>query len=148
VRDQDDFETAFFKILLEKIEPALRAYSISVLCDYPASQAALAVVDGGVARRFEYFIGGVELSNAFLELGGRSANLERIEESLKRRRQLGLSTTPVDEDFLQSMDGDFTDCAGNALGMDRLQALLTGEADLDSIIPFRFGQQWRKHFIK
>src|SRR5690606_37435533 len=64
----DDFETAFFKLLLLKVEPYLKQFPIAVLQDYPPSQAALARVEGGVAKRFEVYIHGVELSNGSYEL--------------------------------------------------------------------------------
>lgn len=146
VRSDDDFDTAFFKVLLEKIEPAFAGFPLAVLYDYPASQAALAVVEKGVARRFEYFISGIEISNAFLELGGRIENLARIQDANTRRHELGLPVPPIDEDFLQAMDADFRECGGNALGFDRLLALLTGKFDLDAIIPFRFSSIWKPHF--
>jgi lysyl-tRNA synthetase class 2 len=145
VRDGDDFDTAFFKILLEKVEPALKQYPVAILHDYPASQAALAVVSGGVARRFEFFVNGVELSNAFLELPGRAANEARIRESAKKRAAAGLPPVPEDIDFLDAMAVELPPCAGNALGMDRLLAVLAGEPGIAGLVPFRNSSVWRDH---
>ena len=61
----DDFETAFFKLLLDAVEPGIARLGAVVLYDYPASQAALAKIEKGVAKRFEFYISGIELCNAF-----------------------------------------------------------------------------------
>ncbi len=145
VRENDDFDTAFFKILLEKVEPALALHQLAILCDYPASQAALAVVSGGVAKRFEFFVRGMELSNAFLELPGRAANESRISESSRRRAAAGLPAVPGDPDFLEAMSVSLPPCAGNALGMDRLLAAITGDSGISNMIPFRRSSVWRRH---
>ena len=68
VRLDDDFETAFFKLMLDLVEPELAKKNAIVLYDYPASQAALAKVVDGCAKRFEVYLNGIELSNAFWEL--------------------------------------------------------------------------------
>lgn len=145
VREDDDFDTAFFKVLIEKIEPALAKIPVVILCDYPASQAALAAVEDGVAKRFEFYVAGVELSNAFVELSGREANEARILESSARRTRAGLSDVPPDTDFLDAMSRGLPPCAGNALGMDRMLALLVGDPSIAGIIPFRDSAVWRKY---
>jgi len=145
VREDDDFDTAFFKVLLEKVEPALARHPVAILCDYPASQAALAIVSDGVAKRFEFFIHGVELSNAFLELPGRAANEARIKESSMRRSAAGLSAVPEDPDFLDAMSVALPPCAGNALGIDRLLAVIAGDPGISGLIPFRQASAWRGH---
>jgi len=145
IRGDEDFDTAFFKILLEKIEPALAQFPVSILCDYPPSQAALATISGGVAKRFEFFLNGIELSNAFLELSGRANNEARIRESSEKRKSAGLPPVPDDSDFLDAMDSGFPSCAGNALGFERLLALLLGDAGISDVLPFRHSSIWRKH---
>lgn len=148
IRGEEDFDTALFKVLLEKVEPALARYPLCILYDYPASQAALATVEGDVARRFEFFAGGVELSNAFMELPGREANAERIAAASARRKELGLPDVPVDGDFLDAMSKGFPPCAGNAMGFDRLLACILGAQDLSTVVPFRGGDPWRRHGIR
>lgn len=145
MRGDEDFDTAFFKILLEKIEPALAKFPVAILCDYPASQAALAVVSRGVAKRFEFFVHGIELSNAFLELPGRAANEARIQQSFAKRAEAGLPAVPQDSDFLEAMSVDIPQCAGNAMGFDRLLALLCGDAGIDRVVPFRRASVWRSY---
>ncbi|MEY4630248.1 MAG: lysine aminoacylase GenX [Pseudomonadota bacterium] len=148
IRGDEDFDTAFFKVLIEKVEPALAKFPLCILHDYPASQAALAVVEGDVARRFELFAGGVELSNAFFELPGKEANQARIREGAARRKLIGLPEVPEDTDFLDAMARGFPPCAGNALGFDRLLACILGVQDLDAVLPFRSASPWRPHLTQ
>jgi lysyl-tRNA synthetase class 2 len=139
VLPSDDFETAYFKILIDAIEPGLEACGVSVLYDYPKSQAALAVIEGDVAKRFEFYLGRIEICNGFLELASVPENEARIREANKKRLEIGKSPTMIDQDFLRAMGGGFPACCGNALGIDRLLAILLGHNDLDRIIPFRRG---------
>lgn len=139
VRPNDDFETAFFKILIEKVEPSLAAWPAVWLCDYPPSQAALATVEDGVAKRFELYMSGVEISNGFFELTSAAANRQRIAEATSLRQRAGLAVPPVDEDFLAALaHGDgLPPCSGTALGVDRLHAVLMGYDSLDQVVGFR-----------
>ncbi len=133
----DDFETTFFKILIEKIEPALARIPFSLLYDYPASQAALARVDQGVAKRFEFYVRGIELSNGFWELLGAAENRQRIEEAHQFRAQQGYEIPQEDQGFYEALEQGLPDCFGNALGFDRWLALLLGGDSLDCVLPFR-----------
>jgi lysyl-tRNA synthetase class 2 len=143
VKEGDDFETVFFKIILLVIEPALKKLGAAFLYDYPPSQAALAKVEDGVAKRFEIYVGGVELCNAFEELLSAKDNEERLHESFAKRSQLGKDVFPVDQDFIVSLAKGIPPCCGNALGFDRWLALLTGEPNLDKVIPFRRRKPFR-----
>jgi lysyl-tRNA synthetase class 2 len=133
----DDFETAFFKILIEKIEPKLEKLPGVVLYDYPASQAALAIVEGGVAKRFEVYINGIELCNGFKELLDHHENKIRIQEANILREQKGKEKVLEDLAFLESLKMPIPTTCGNALGLERWLALLQGAGSLDAVIPFR-----------
>lgn len=137
VQKTDDFETAFYKVLLEKIEPALSQMGWVVLHDYPPSQAALARVVGGVAKRFEFYINGVELSNGFYELCDLAENKKRIQESNILRKALGKDVPQEDLGFYDALAKGLPECVGNAVGFDRLLALILGAQDLCEVIPFR-----------
>ncbi len=137
VLPNDDFETAFFKLMIDAIEPAIEACGAAVLYDYPQSQAALAQVKDGVAKRFEVYLGRVELCNGFLELSSLEANKQRIESANQRRRDIGREPTAIDPHFLEAMAGNFPPCCGNALGIDRMLATFLGWHEIDGIIPFR-----------
>jgi elongation factor P--(R)-beta-lysine ligase len=126
-RDGDDWDAAFFRRWVEDVEPTLEGPVF--VTDWPAGQAALATVrtDGAwpVAERFEAFLGGVELANAFQECGEPGRLRRRWEAANARRVARGESPHPVDEAFLEAA-GRIPRSAGIALGVDRLVAALTG----------------------
>ena len=136
--DRDDL----LNLLLSHIvEPRLGAGRPSFLFDYPASQAALARVRPGdppVAERFEVFVGGLELANGFHELADPAEQRRRFEADLAERRQRGLPEVPVDERLLAALASGLPDCAGVALGVDRLVMLRTGARDIADVIAFPF----------
>lgn len=137
VRGNEDFETAFFKVLLDRVEPAIQRLGSVVLMNYPPSQAALAVVKGGVAHRFEFYVQGVELSNGFEELLDPALNRQRIDEANARRRAMGFEVPAEDAAFHAALARGLPACCGNALGFDRWLALILGEPTLDRVVPFR-----------
>jgi lysyl-tRNA synthetase class 2 len=99
--------------------------------DYPASQAALARVrddpDGWpVAERFELYLDGIELANGFHELGDMLEQRRRFTQDLQHRRQRGRRLAPLDERFLAALAEGLPDCAGVALGFDRLLMVALG----------------------
>ena len=140
VNEDDPFETAYYKCLLEKIEPELASYPAIIVYDYPCSQASLAIIQEQVAKRFEVYINGVELSNGFLELLNPEENESRIKSVNSQRLQDGLSTTNEDRHFYAALKSGIEPCCGNALGFDRWLSLLQGATNLDASIPFR--SQW------
>jgi elongation factor P--(R)-beta-lysine ligase len=140
-RQGDDFETSFFKILLDRVEPALAQLEQVILYDYPPSQAALAKIDSGRAKRFEVYLKGVEISNAFIELQSRDENLARITEANKKRQQNGAVAIGADSEFIDLLEKGLPACAGNALGVDRLMAVLTGCEALNDVMNFDFWAQ-------
>ncbi|MCP4871295.1 MAG: EF-P lysine aminoacylase GenX [Proteobacteria bacterium] len=112
--------------------------------DWPASRAALARVrpgrdaDGAVsAARFELYWRGAELCNGYHELTDASEQRARIERDNAARIELGKDPYPVDEDFLGALERGLPDCAGNALGLDRLLMVLTGADDIGDVRTFR-----------
>jgi len=126
--------------LVEKVEPGLSGHSKPVfLTDYPASMAALARLcptAPGIAERFELYIGGLELANAFAELTDAGEQRRRFLEEAKRREQAKKHVYPIDETFLQTMALGMEPCAGIALGVDRLVMLLAGAKTIDQIVAF------------
>ncbi len=143
VRPDDDFETSYFKILIDVIEPELSRHEAIFVYDYPPSQAALAKVKGGRAQRFELYLHGVELCNAFDELLNPDENLRRLEASNAQRQSIGTYPLPQDEDFLKALRSGLKDCCGNALGFDRLLALLLNLPGIGGLIPFRSNLPYR-----
>ncbi|MCX6118269.1 MAG: hypothetical protein NT027_12060 [Proteobacteria bacterium] len=137
VKLTDDFETAYFKTLIEVIEPKLAEFNVVFLYDYPPSQAALSKIEDGRACRFECYVGRVEISNGFFELLGTEQNKKVFRDSNKSRLQNGLVPVPEDTLFFEAIDKIKSSYSGNALGFDRWLALLCGQTTLDHVLPFR-----------
>jgi lysyl-tRNA synthetase class 2 len=109
------------------------------LYDYPATQAALAVVRPGdppVAARFEVFVNGIELGNGFRELVDAVEQRRRFEADLVTRRGAGLPEPPIDTELLAALEAGLPECAGVAVGLDRLLALLSGADSLADTLDF------------
>jgi lysyl-tRNA synthetase class 2 len=136
-RPGDDWETLFFRIFLERIEPHLGIGSPTILYDYPISMAALSRPkpdDPRLAERFECYVCGLELANAFGELTDAAETRRRFAADQARRQALYGETYPIDEDFLAALDHGLPDCAGIALGFDRLVMLATGAAHIEDVL--------------
>lgn len=133
-RAGEAWEDAFFRILLESVEPALRAPSF--LTHWPAPQAALARRDPADARaalRFELFVGGVELANAFEELTDPAEQRARLLADMAERTRRYADPWPVDEDFLAALEHGMPAAAGIALGFDRLAMLVSGAREIGDV---------------
>lgn len=109
---------------------------------FPAAMAALARLhpDGRTAARFELLVDGVELANGFHELADAAEQRRRFEADRARRRQAGLPVPGLDESLLAALDHGLPDCAGVAVGLDRVLLLATGASELDAVLPF----SWRR----
>ena len=126
--------------MVNKVEPNLPTTGPVVLMDYPAAVAALArrkPEDPRVAERWELYIGGIEIANAFSELTDPAEQRARFEACAAQRRALGKPVYPLDEDFLAALESGLPPAAGIALGVDRLVMLLAGAFSLDDVLPFR-----------
>ncbi|MEE2685828.1 MAG: EF-P lysine aminoacylase EpmA [Planctomycetota bacterium] len=127
-------------LLAEFIEPWLSDQP-TILYDYPASQAALAVIrqdDPPVAERFELYVNGVELANGYHELLDAGELRRRNEEANQLRIQDGRPGLPVESQLLEAMQSGMADCSGVALGVDRLVMLASGVTDIQEVIAFPF----------
>jgi lysyl-tRNA synthetase class 2 len=111
---------------------------LTFLYDFPASQAALARIDGEVAARFEAFWGPLELANGFHELGDADEQRSRFVEDVERRRTLRRPARHADELFLAALRHGLPPCSGVALGFDRLVMVATGAGRIDDVVAFPF----------
>ena len=138
--DKDDPpDVAFFKVFLDRVEPHLGVQKPTILCDYPAPMAALARRKSSapdLAERFEVYIAGVELCNAFTELNDPDEQRQRLEEEAAQRVREGNSAYPVDECFLSALEYGMPPSGGIALGVDRLIMLLTGASSIGEVMAF------------
>ena len=128
----------FDEIMGLDIEPQLGMVRPLFLYDYPARCGALArlkPVDSLVAERFELYIAGMELSNAFSELTDPLEQRARFEIENRARESIGKTVYPIAEPFLQALES-MPPAAGNALGLDRLVMLFTGAASIDEVVAF------------
>jgi len=121
------------------VGPRLGRERPSFICDYPASQAALARLKPGspaVAARFELYLDGIELANGFHELVNGAEQRSRFNQDLSLRRARGRVTPPLDERLLTALACGMPDCAGVALGFDRLVAIALGAPRLAETMAF------------
>jgi lysyl-tRNA synthetase class 2 len=126
-------------LLTHLVEPQLGRGRLTALYDYPASQAALARIRPGdppVAERFEVYLDGIELANGFHELNDAAEQRARFGRDLARRKERGLPALPMDERLLAALEAGLPDCAGVALGFDRLAMLAAGARSIQEALPF------------
>ncbi len=131
-------EDRFEEILAFQIEPHLGTEKPLFLYDYPVQMGALARRKPGapeIAERFELYIAGIELCNAFSELIDASEQRKRFETEIASRKSAGKTVGPMPEKFLESME-HMPDAAGCALGIDRLAMLFADVDRIDDVAAF------------
>ncbi|HIF9483053.1 TPA: elongation factor P--(R)-beta-lysine ligase [Photobacterium damselae] len=134
--DRDTLLQLLFSIGIEgKIGQEVPAF----VYDFPASQAALAQInptDNRVAERFEVYFKGIELANGFHELANGDEQLIRFEADNHKRIEMGLEPQPIDMNLVNALRAGFPDCAGVALGIDRLIMLALDLKHIDQVTAF------------
>jgi lysyl-tRNA synthetase class 2 len=125
-------------LLATVIAPTFEGYQF--IYDYPLAQASLARVrsdDESVAERFELFYNGIELANGFSELTDAGQQRRRFEQDNRLRIERGLPAHEIDERLLGALESGMEECAGVALGLDRLLTVLLGLESIDEVLTFR-----------
>jgi elongation factor P--(R)-beta-lysine ligase len=133
----DDWEALYFRIFLDRVEPFLGIGAPTILYDFPASMAALSrrsPEDPRLAERFELYVCGLELANAFGELTDAREQRTRFLADQAKKQTLYGETYPIDEDFLAALEYGLPPSAGIALGFDRLVMLATGANDIEEVL--------------
>lgn len=123
------------------VAPALGRDAPVLVYDFPASQAALARIRPGepaVAERFELFWRGVELANGFHELSDAAEQRARFAADRAWRQQHRRVCPPADAQLIDALAAGFPDCAGVALGVDRLLQLMCGASELQQVLAFGY----------
>jgi len=136
VSDDDTWSDIFSKVLVEHVEPRLGQGRLTVLCEYPAPEAALARTkpsDPRLAERFEVYACGVELANGFGELTDAAEQRRRFTEAMDEKVRRYGERYPLDEDFLGAV-GCMPPASGVALGFDRLVMLASGATRVDQVV--------------
>lgn len=137
VAADDRWEDIVFRVMFERIEPHLGAGVPTFLTDYPVSMAALSRQrpdDPRLAERFELYVCGLELANAFGELTDAAVQRARFEADMALQQQLYGRRTPIDEDFIAALTYGMPESAGIALGFDRLVMLCAGVETIEEVL--------------
>ena len=141
--EQDRRQSWLDLLFSHAVEPNLGHDLPTLVIEYPPATAALAktAVDkegNKVAKRFELYIKGIEIANAYDELADGQALRERFEQDNALRGRHNLSQMPIDEQLIAASD-DLIPCSGIAVGIDRLFMVITGASSLEEVIPFPSG---------
>ncbi|MEN9327290.1 MAG: hypothetical protein RI947_98 [Candidatus Parcubacteria bacterium] len=130
------YEDVFSQIYSQEIEPNLgvRGYP-TLLYDYPKEFAALAALnpDRKTAQRFEFYIGGVELGDCYSELTDPKEQEQRFQGEARKRRETGKSDHPIDKGFLEALKYGLKECAGIAIGFERLAMIFADISSIDAL---------------
>ena len=132
----DNWGDIFSRVMAERIELQLGNGRATILCEYPITQAALARAKPGdprVAERFELYVCGVELANAFGELTDAAEQRNRFEAAMAEKARIYGERYPLDEAFLAAL-ADMPEASGIALGFDRLVMLATGAQRIEQVL--------------
>ena len=128
-------------LMSTQVAPRFPKDRFTFVYDYPASQAALSRIregDSPVAERFEVYWGDLELANGFHELTDADEQRARFNAERAQRRQQGAQVPPLDERLLAALEKGLPDCAGVALGLDRLLMVCLGKTVINDVLAFGF----------
>ncbi len=126
-------------LVATQVGPRLGRGRLTCLHHFPASQAALAQLDGSdprTALRFELYAEGVELANGYVELASSSEQQQRFAADLAERKRRGLPGMAVDARLLAALENGLPACAGVAMGFDRVAMLAQGATSIDAVLAF------------
>jgi lysyl-tRNA synthetase class 2 len=132
--EDDEFDI----LMTDLIEPRLGNERPTIIFDYPSEKAALSRLkagDNSVAERFELYLAGMEIANAFSELTEPDTQRKRFMEEITYREKIGARIYPIPEPFLEEL-AEMPPAAGIALGIDRLVMFFTDSESIDEVVAF------------
>lgn len=141
--NESDKDSWLELLMSQVIEPGLPKNCPVFIYDFPASQASLAQIrddEFPIAERFELYINGMELANGFHELADANEQRQRFAEDNQQRQQQYKQQIVMDEHLLAALQAGLPDCAGVALGLDRLLILATGSERIEQVLGFPFAR--------
>jgi elongation factor P--(R)-beta-lysine ligase len=136
VAPDDTWSDIFSRVLVERIEPYLGIGRPCIFYEYPVAEAALArrsAKDARLAERFELYVCGVELANAFGELTDPGEQRRRLQNQMVEKERVYGERYPIDEEFLAALP-QMPQASGSALGFDRLVMILTGASRIEQVL--------------
>ncbi|MCD6225633.1 EF-P lysine aminoacylase GenX [bacterium] len=136
---KDNWEVIYNLIYLKEVEPHLGQNQPTIIYDFPAQFAPLAKTNPAnprVKQRFELYLFGIELADAYNELTDYQEQKKRFAEEMKRRKEMGKIKVRPDEDFLAALKSGLPPCSGVALGIDRLVMIFANKTDIKEVVLF------------
>ncbi len=134
--ENESYEELFYRVFLREIEPKLKDMGNLIVHHYPVQMAALSKLSDkypGYAERFEVYIKGIEIANAFTELTDADEQLKRLRDEQIERKRLGKQVYEIDAEFIEALK-IMPKSAGIALGVDRLIQVLLGCKNIDDVL--------------
>ncbi len=138
-RQLDSYDDLLQFIFSQFIEPKIGQDRPCFIYDFPANQASLAKIntdDPRTAARFEAYYKGIELANGFYELSDASEQVKRFEKDNQLRQVQGLASKPIDDKLIAALEHGFPNCAGVAVGIDRLIMLALNKYHISEVLSF------------
>lgn len=145
VSRNETYEELFYRIFLDEVEPKLTEMGNTIIYLYPAQMAALSKLSDtyrGYAERFEVYIDGIEIANAFSELTDSEEQFKRLREEQEERKKMGKEVYQIDMEFIEALK-TMPPSAGIALGVDRLAQALIGCKNIDDMLVLPMSQLFK-----
>lgn len=145
VDETTTWEQVYNQFFLNDIDPHLGKDHPTIIYDYPASQASLSkkkADDPRFAERFEFFIAGIELGNAFSELTDAKEQLERFQLERDERKELGKTLYDIDMDYIRALETGLPPTGGIAVGIDRICMLFADAPTIQDVLVFPATELW------
>ncbi|KKR05283.1 MAG: Lysyl-tRNA synthetase [Parcubacteria group bacterium GW2011_GWC2_39_14] len=142
----ESYEELFYRIFLNKIEPFIGKDVPTIIYEFPKCMASLSkeIKGGKYAERFELYYQGIELANVYTELNDAEEQKKRLQLERKTRQKNKRLVYPIDEEFIDALRAGIGNCAGGALGVDRLVMIFTMDKNIDNVLGLPMSKLFNK----